>query len=119
MARSFYVITTCIAALLTASQASALQLTNRDTADHKLVVTEKDTTQELIVKPSQVVDDICEKGCTIKMSDGEEYEFDGNEIVSIEEGLMFLDEPADGAGPDVGSGEPSDGVDDGAAKKDQ
>ena len=32
----------------------------------------------------------------MKMADGEEYEFDGNEVVSIEEGLMFLDEPADG-----------------------
>jgi hypothetical protein len=31
----------------------------------------------------------------MKMADGEEYEFDGNEVVSIEEGLMFLDEPAD------------------------
>jgi hypothetical protein len=32
------------------------------------------------------------------MEGGEEYEFDGNEIVSIEEGLMFLDEPAQGSG---------------------
>jgi hypothetical protein len=31
------------------------------------------------------------------MQDGEEYEFDGNEIVSIEDGLMFLDDPAPGS----------------------
>jgi hypothetical protein len=42
------------------------------------------------------------------MPDGEEYEFDGTEIVSIEEGLMFLDElpdeSTDAGGPDT-SGE--------------
>jgi hypothetical protein len=99
------------------SQAGALQLTNRDTADHKLVVTEKDTEQELVVKPSEILDDICTKGCTIKMSDGEEYEFEGNEVVSIEEGLLFLDEPSDGVSSDTDIGEPADSAEDGAAKK--
>lgn len=95
MARSVYVLT-CLAALAVASQAEALQLTNRDTADHKIALTEPAGTQEVQIKPSQVIDGICKAGCTMKMADGEEYEFDGNEVVSIEEGLMFLDEPADG-----------------------
>ena len=42
----------------------------------------------------------------MKMPDGEEYEFDGNEVVSIEEGLMFLDEPAEGSG--MGASGPDD-----------
>lgn len=95
MARSVYAFT-CLALLLSAPQAHALQLTNRDTADHKIAVTEKAGTREIVVKPAEVVEDLCAAGCTMKMTDGEEYEFDGNEVVSIEEGLMFLDEPAEG-----------------------
>jgi hypothetical protein len=95
MTRSVYVLT-CLAALVAASQAEALQLTNRDTAEHKIALTEPAGTQEVLIKPSQVIDGICKTGCTMKMADGEEYEFDGNEVVSIEEGLMFLDEPAEG-----------------------
>lgn len=94
MARGFFVLT-CLAVMAAATEAGALQLTNRDTADHKIAVTEKDKTEEILIKPSQVIDKICNAGCTMKMADGEEYEFDGNEVVSIEEGLMFLDEPGD------------------------
>jgi len=101
MVRSIYLLTSLIA-LAAASQAQALQVTNRDAADHKISVTDKSSTQELVVKASQVLDGICTGGCTIKTEDGEEYEFDGNEIVSIEEGLMFLDEPSDAGAPDTG-----------------
>lgn len=101
MVRSIYLLTSLIA-LTAASQAQALQVTNRDATDHKISVTEKSGTQELVVKASQVLDGICTGGCTIKTQDGEEYEFDGNEIVSIEEGLMFLDEPSDAGAPDTG-----------------
>ncbi len=97
MARSVYLLT-ILAALAAASQAEALQLTNRDTAEHKIALTEGGSTQDLLIKPSQVIDGICKAGCTMKTPDGEEYEFDGNEVVSIEEGLMFLDEPAEGTG---------------------
>ena len=101
MTRSIYLLT-CLIALAAAPRADALQVTNRDAADHKLAVTEKSGTQELTVKASQVLDGICKAGCTIKTQDGEEYEFDGNEVVSIEEGLMFLDEPSDAGAPDTG-----------------
>jgi hypothetical protein len=77
---------------LAASHAEALQITNRDTAEHKLVVTEAGATKDVVLKPSQKLDGFCLKGCTVKTADGEEYEFEGAEVVSIEEGLMFLDE---------------------------
>jgi hypothetical protein len=106
---------TCLMILAAASQADALQVTNRDTEDHKISVTEKSGTQELTVKASQVLDGICTGGCTIKTQDGEEYEFDGNEVVSIEEGLMFLDEPSDAGAPDTG--EPAAAPPDAATEK--
>ncbi|WP_088348662.1 MULTISPECIES: hypothetical protein [Rhodomicrobium] len=95
-----------MAVLIAAPQAHALQLTNRDTAEHKIAVTEKTATQDIVVKPSQVIEGLCPTGCTMKMADGEEYEFDGNEVVSIEEGLMFLDEPSDGTTDNSDTGTP-------------
>ena len=78
--------------------AAALQITNRDTTNHTLIVAEPDgggAQQELEASPSEIIDDICLMGCTITMPDGQEYEFEGNEIVSIEEGLIFMDGPYD------------------------
>ncbi|NJM33577.1 MAG: hypothetical protein HC850_01470 [Rhodomicrobium sp.] len=118
MVRSVYALVG-LAALLAASQASALQLTNRDTEDRKITITEKEGSKDLIVKPSQVIDDVCKAGCTIKTADGEEYEFDGNEVVSIEEGLMFLDEPSDAGAPDEGNPDSGKVEPDGAEKKPQ
>lgn len=85
----------CVA--LIPQYAGALQLTNRDATDHTLIVADLNDgeTRELTATPSQVIDGICMKGCTITMSDGQEYEFDGNEIVSIEDGLIFMDGPYD------------------------
>lgn len=94
---------------LAASRAEALQITNRDKAEHKLVVTENGAAKDMVLKPSQVLDGFCPKGCTVKTADGEEYDFDGTEVVSIEEGLMFLDEPVEGGatGPGGESVEPT------------
>ncbi len=116
MARGTYAFT-FLAAVLAAAPAQALQLTNRDATDQKIVVTEKTGTQELLLKPSQMLDGVCNSGCTMKMSDGEEYEFDGNEVVSIEEGLMFLDEPTDTGAPDSGILDPGN-ADAGTAEPD-
>jgi hypothetical protein len=93
---------------LAASRAEALQITNRDKADHTLVVTENGAAKDVVLKPAQVLDGFCLKGCTVKTPDGEEYDFDGTEVVSIEEGLMFLDEVEGGAtGPGGESVEPT------------
>lgn len=102
MARSIYVLTLCSAALLAATSANALQLTNRDTADHAIVITENGADQNVVVKPSEVLDGFCLSGCTIKTSDGEEYEFEGTEVVSIEDGVMYLDSAGDTGDADLG-----------------
>jgi hypothetical protein len=98
---------------LAPQSASALQLTNRDTTNYKLIIAELNggAKKELETTPSQIIEDICLKGCTITMPDGQEYEFEGNEIVSIEEGLIFLDGPDDLTGP-------SEGADEGAETED-
>jgi len=102
MARSIYILTLCSAALLAVTSANALQLTNRDTADHAIVITENGADQNIVVKPSEVLDGFCLSGCTIKTSDGEEYAFEGTEVVSIEDGVMYLDDAGDTGDADLG-----------------
>ena len=77
---------------LGASAASAISLTNHDKSDQKLVVIEGDTQNERVIKAGEKLD-LCEKACVIRLPDGEDYEFDGTEIVSLEDGLLFLDTP--------------------------
>jgi hypothetical protein len=72
----------------------AITLTNRDTADQKLVVIEGDKQSERIIKAGEMIH-LCEKSCIIRLPDGEDYDFDGAEIVSLEDGLLFLDNPED------------------------
>ena len=77
---------------LAPAAASAISLTNRDTADQKLIIIEGDSQNERVIKPGEKLE-LCEKACVIRMPDGEDYEFDGTEIVSLEDGLLFLNSP--------------------------
>ena len=72
--------------------AFGITLTNRDTSDQALIITEGDRQSERTIKAGEKLE-LCEKSCVIRLPDGEDYEFDGNEIVSLEEGLLFLDNP--------------------------
>lgn len=77
---------------------ASVTLVNRDEKDHKLTVLEDGgaKTTEHMLKPSQVLEGICEKGCVIRLNDSEEdeYELEPNDKVSIEEGYLYYDEPA-------------------------
>ncbi len=72
--------------------ASGITLTNRDTTDQKLIIIEGDKQNERTIKAGEKVQ-LCPNSCVIRLADGEDYEFDGGEIVSLEEGLLFLDNP--------------------------
>ncbi|MGO8954825.1 MAG: hypothetical protein ACLPWS_06110 [Rhodomicrobium sp.] len=74
--------------------ASAITLTNRDATDQKFLLIEGDAQSERVIKAGEKLE-LCEKSCVIRLADGEDYEFDGPEIVSLEEGLLFLDNPED------------------------
>ena len=70
----------------------AITLTNRDAADQRLIIIEGDKQSETVIKAGQKLE-LCQKSCVIRLPDGEDYEFDGGEIVSLEEGLLFLHNP--------------------------
>lgn len=77
--------------------ATGVSITNRDDKEHKLTVIEDDGAKKTdhVLKASQVLEGICGKGCVIRLNDSEEdeYELEGAEVVSIEEGYLYYDGP--------------------------
>ena len=85
--------TVCVAS------ASAISVTNRDDKEHKLTIIEGDAKVDQVLKPSGSIEGVCLKGCVIRLSDSEndEYELEGTEVVSIEDGYLYYDGPDQGA----------------------
>lgn len=82
----------------------------RDDRDIKLTVIEGEAKQDHILKPSQELKEVCQKGCVIRLNDSEndEYELEGSEVVSIQEGY-YDDGPDAPAEPAPGAaGQPSE-----------
>ena len=91
---------------LASTGAEAATVTNRDAKEYKLTVLEGDKAQHHVLKPSAVLPDLCPKGCIVRLNDSEndEYELEGTEIVSIEDGYLYYDVPDAVPGPAPGQG---------------
>lgn len=63
--------------------------------DHKLTLIEGEKKSDHILKPSQALQDICPKGCVLRLNDVEddEYQLEPGDVVSIEEGYLYYDGP--------------------------
>lgn len=99
-----------LAALLLTTAAQAVSVTNRDGQDHKVTIIEGDAKADHVLKPDAVLQDICQKGCLIRLDDSSDdpYELEGSEVTSIEEGQLYDDEPEAPADPPAGdAGQPS------------
>ena len=90
-----------IVLLLGSTAAHAVSITNRDEQDHKVTVIEGDATADHVLKPSQTLNGICAKGCTIRLNDSEddEYLLEANDVVSIEDGSLYYEGPDTPAQP--------------------
>ncbi len=84
-------------AVLLPVAASALTVKNLDPEDRKIIIKENDKKTERVLKPSEVMSDVCMAACEIETADGDTYDFDGNEYVTIEEGLLFIGEQENAA----------------------
>ena len=95
-----------MSALLAFDAAAAVSITNRDEKDHKVTVIEGDSRKDHALKPAAVLEGVCSKGCIVRLndSDNDEYELEGNEVVSIEDGYLYYDGPD--APAESGSTEP-------------
>lgn len=105
---------TLLAVILLASPALATSITNRDDREHKITIIEAGGTKDHTLAPQAVLDGVCMAGCVARLndSDNDEYELDGNEVVSIEEGYLYYDGPdapaaeAPATQPKAGTGKP-------------
>ena len=100
------------AALTHTSAALALTVLNRDDHDHKVTIVEGSQKTDHVLKPDAQVENVCPKGCVLRLndSDEEEYELEGNEVVFIEDGnLYYEDAPNAPANPPAGDGKAGDG----------
>jgi hypothetical protein len=81
--------------------AHASSLTNRDGKDFKVTVIEGRETKDQVLKPSAALEGICLKGCVVRLndSDNDEYELQGSDVVSIEDGHLYYDGPPPSAVP--------------------
>src|SRR5262249_585697 len=95
--------------LSSVTAAHAVSITNRDEHDHKVTVIEGNAKTDHVLKPSQSLNAISVKGCTLQLNgdDEAEYQLEANVVVSIEDGTLFYDGsdtaavqlPADGNKP--------------------
>lgn len=95
-----------MAAWYLSSVAFAVSITNRDDHDQKVTIIEGAANKDQVLKPEGTIEGVCLKGCVVRLNDSEddEYELEGNEVVSIEDGYLYYD------GPDAGAETaPSDG----------
>jgi hypothetical protein len=103
----------CFLGFLAVTPVHAATVTNRDAKEYKLTVLEGDKSQNHTLKPSGVLQDVCPKGCIVRLNDSEndEYELEGTEIVSIEDGYLYYDVPdvAPGAPAAPGTAAPAPG----------
>ena len=62
------------AALAGAGDAGAVSITNRDDREHKLSIAEDEGAKkaDLTLKPNQVLEGICKKGCVLRLNDSED-----------------------------------------------
>lgn len=90
-------------ALIALSVAHASTITNLDDKDHTITVIEAKSTRDQVLRPSATLKGICTKGCVIRLNDGDdsEYELKGSEVVSIEDGYLYYDNPPGEAVPEA------------------
>ena len=81
--------------LVSGSAVRAASITNRDEVDRKVTIIEADKKADYVLQPSQALNDVCAKGCTIRLDDGEddEYVLEPGDVVSIEDGSLYYDRP--------------------------
>ncbi|HET7852251.1 MAG TPA: hypothetical protein VFK91_05845 [Methyloceanibacter sp.] len=88
-------------ALLCASPAQALTISNSDPKPHKITVIAGGSSSEMTIDSEKQADVPCSDGCKVKLENGDEYELRGGETVSIDGGVMFIDHSPDADVKDI------------------
>ena len=94
--------------VLFAVPAEALTITNTDPDPHTITVKVGGDSKDFKIEPQTAVDPPCDKGCTVELESGEQYEMQGGEEVSIEDGVIFVDSTPGNGDDDEGAASDSD-----------
>ncbi|MCB1520280.1 MAG: hypothetical protein KDJ37_06870 [Hyphomicrobiaceae bacterium] len=78
------------------ADARAATVTNRDNREHTLTVGAGNARRTIVLKPGAAANDLCPKGCVMRLgtADNDGYTLEGGDVVSVEDGQLFYDEPA-------------------------
>ena len=74
-------------------QAYALTLINRTAVEQNVQISDGDSesvTRDVTLSADQTLDGICDEGCTIILENGVEEDFDGDEVIYIENGEFVI-----------------------------
>lgn len=84
-----------VASMFLISAAQATTIINRDSTVHNLRIVEGDQERIVNAEPSQQFDDLCASSCSLYFDDDPEaYEIAAGDIVSIEDGQLFFEDPS-------------------------
>jgi len=91
-------------ALVSNPSAFASSITNRDGSDHKVRVIEGNAAADHVLQPSATLEGVCNSGCVVRLDDNpkDEYQLQGSDVVSIEDGYLYYDGPPATAVPKAG-----------------
>ena len=100
------------ALVLSGISASAATISNRDDKEQKLTIIEGEAKVDQTLKPLQVLEKVCLKGCIVRLndSDDDEYQLESEDVVSIEDGYLYhdaTDAPPGTAPPAATPGQPA------------
>jgi hypothetical protein len=94
-----------------AAAEAAVTVTNRDDQDHTVTIIEGEKRTEHVLKPSQTLTGVCEKGCNLRLDNDDEddpYLLKPDVAVSIEDGILYY-EPDAPAAPQSPASQPRPG----------
>ncbi len=80
------------AATLLVGPALALTISNRDTSEYQIQVTQGDQTAERSLGAGAVLEEACEEGCVLRLADSDvEFEAKGDDALMIKGGQIQKD----------------------------
>lgn len=95
MTASKLVLGTVAASAFWLSAAQATTIINRDPSAHNLRIVEGDQERVVTAEPSQQLDELCSSSCSLFFDDDPDaYEIAAGDIVSIEDGELYYEEPS-------------------------
>lgn len=94
------------ALFLLASTASAVSISNREDTAQTLTIIVGDARKSRVIKPEETLDNVCKEGCLLRLNNDvrdDPYELQGSDVVSIEDGELWLEDAGEAAASPSGA----------------